>query len=104
MAESKIFEEARERFRKLEAARCAEEAVASPLPATLFVLEAQVETLQQMVNQLQAAFGPGCQERKTPSHQCQRWFSGLGVLRGNLLKRVHAPVTSGPVHTSRQRL
>ena len=45
-AESKLFEDARERLRHLEAARCAPSA--TPLD-----LGTQVQTLQQMVNQLQ---------------------------------------------------
>ena len=52
-AESKLLEEARERLRQLEAARCAQEAVASSPSATPLDLGTQVQTLQQMVNQLQ---------------------------------------------------
>ena len=74
-AESKFFEEARERFRKLEAARCAEEAVASPLPATLFVLETQVQTLQQMVNQLQAALAQEVKSGPVERPKVRHWVS-----------------------------
>ena len=70
-AEAKLLEEGRERLRQLEAARCAQEGVASSPSATPLDLGTQVQTLHQMVTQLQ-------EERdalqKTPSHQCQHWF------------------------------
>ena len=52
-AEAKLLEEGRERLRQLEAARCAQEGVASSLSATPLDLGTQVQTLQQMVTQLQ---------------------------------------------------
>ena len=91
-AEAKLLEEARERLRQLEAARCAQEAVASSPSATPLDLGTQVQTLQQMVNQLQeerwrrksravlwrdpkCARGCPCHMlQKTLSHQCQHCF------------------------------
>ena len=51
--EAKLLEEGRERLRQLEAARCAQEGVASSPSATPLDLGTQVQTLQQMVTQLQ---------------------------------------------------
>ena len=93
-AEAKLLVEARERLRQLEAARCAQEAVASSPSATPLDLGTQVQTLQQVVNQLQeerdalrrksraalwrdpkCANGCPCHMlQKTLSHQCQHWF------------------------------
>ena len=86
IAESKLLEEARERLRHLEAARSAEESAIPSPPATPMDLGAQVQSLQQMVSQLQ-------EERDALAKEVQ----GGPVERPRVRQRLSAPHVSEDV-------